>query len=217
LIVLEDSERADFRMRYFNSDGREGSMCGNGGRCITAFAMHLGLCDSEANFEGIDGRHTASLLPDGMIRLKLINVKGISKLDDGYLLDTGSPHFVKFVQDLEELDVAREGRKIRHQARFAPGGANVNFVEPGSAPDQISVRTFERGVEAETYSCGTGVTAAAICSYFRQNTDIITYDIQTLGGKLNVSFKVKTKEEFSEVYLSGPAVQVFTGSIILDT
>jgi diaminopimelate epimerase len=215
LIVLEDSERADFRMRYFNANGREGSMCGNGGRCITAFAKHLGLCDSEANFEGIDGRHTASLLPDGMIRLKLINVKGISELDDGYLLDTGSPHFVKFVQDLEGLDVGLDGKNIRHQARFAPGGVNVNFVESGSAPGQISVRTFERGVEAETYSCGTGVTAAAICAYFDQKTDIISYDIQTLGGKLNVSFQVKNQEEYTEVFLTGPAVQVYTGSIEL--
>ena len=216
LIVLENSESADFKMHYFNADGREGSMCGNGGRCITAFANHLGLCDSEAHFEGIDGRHTASLLPDGTIRLKLIDVKGIRKLEDGYLLDTGSPHFVKFVRGLDGLDVGREGEKIRQQARFAPGGVNVNFVERGSTADQISVRTFERGVEAETYSCGTGVTAAAICSYFHQKTDIISYDIQTLGGQLNVSFKVKGREEFTEVYLSGPAVWVFSGTIELN-
>jgi diaminopimelate epimerase len=228
LIILEESERADFKMRYFNADGHEGSMCGNGGRCITAFAFQLGLFSAEASFEGIDGLHSATLLPDGNIRLKLIDVHGLTSLEDGYLLDTGSPHFVKFVRGLEKLDVAYEGREIRHQDRFAPGGVNVNFVETGSSPEQISVRTFERGVEAETYSCGTGVTAAAICSYFHRKTDKISYDIQTLGGKLNVSFSVnrsavggelgeaKNNSDFTDVYLSGPAVQVYMGSIELN-
>ncbi|MEN8200981.1 MAG: diaminopimelate epimerase [Bacteroidota bacterium] len=216
LIILEEGDLADFKMRYFNADGREGSMCGNGGRCITAFAHHLGICGSEAAFEGMDGMHSASLLPNGDIRLKLKDVNAIKPDEDGYLLDTGSPHFVKFVNGLDQLDVAQEGKEIRHQARFDPGGVNVNFVETGSNPGQISVRTFERGVEAETYSCGTGVTAAAICSYFRQKTDIISYDIQTRGGNLNVSFSVQNHSNFTNVYLTGPVIQVYNGSMELD-
>lgn len=216
LIVLEEGGEADFKMRYFNADGREGSMCGNGGRCIAAFAFQLGICIREANFEGVDGKHHATLLPDGHILLRLKDPDGFTKLADGYLLDTGSPHFVKFIRGLDELDVAHEGKKIRHQSRFGPGGVNVNFVEPGSAPECISVRTFERGVEAETFSCGTGVTAAAICSYFHLKTDKITYDVQTRGGSLKVSFKARTKNRFTDVYLSGPAVQVYAGSIELN-
>lgn len=216
LIILENGEGADLKMRYFNSDGQEGSMCGNGGRCFTAFAHHLGISGSELAFEGIDGKHSASLLPLGDIRLKLKDVKGFSSLEDGYLLDTGSPHFVKFIHGLDQIDVALEGKEIRHQARFGPGGVNVNFVEMGPEPGQISVRTFERGVEAETYSCGTGVTAAAICAYLFKKTDIISYLIKTRGGKLNVSFKVQEKSLFTDVYLTGPAVKVYEGSIELN-
>lgn len=215
LIILEQGDQADFNMRYFNADGREGSMCGNGGRCITAFAHHLGITGTEASFKGIDGMHSASLLPGGDIRLKLVDVNGLKSLEDGYLLDTGSPHFVKFLSGLDQMDVAREGKEIRHQARFGPGGVNVNFVETGSRPDHISVRTFERGVEAETYSCGTGVSAAAICSYIHQKSDNFSYHIQTRGGSLKVSFKAENNNTFTKVYLTGPAVQVYEGSIEL--
>ncbi len=213
LIILEEGDPSNLRMRYYNADGNEGTMCGNGGRCFIAFAHHLKLSEAETTFEGIDGMHEATLLSDGDIRLKLKDVYGVEKMDEGYLLDTGSPHFVKFVTLLDQIDVTGEGQEIRHQKRFGSGGVNVNFCETGASPDQISVRTFERGVEAETYSCGTGVSAAAICSYLHHKSDIFTYQVHTLGGELKVSFQALENGHFTEVYLTGPAQRVYEGSI----
>jgi len=213
LIILESSEGYDFSMRYFNADGREGSMCGNGGRCIVAFAHRLGITGTDAAFEGIDGSHHATILPGGDIRLKLSDVSGIHALEDGYLLDTGSPHFVKFVENLDQIAMELEGKEIRHQSRFGTEGVNVNFVEAGKEHATLRVRTFERGVEAETWSCGTGVTAAAICTYFHQKTDNIAYRIGTRGGDLQVSFQPMPKDCFTEVYLTGPASHVYDGAI----
>ncbi|MDF1574822.1 MAG: diaminopimelate epimerase [Bacteroidales bacterium] len=213
LIFLEKSSRFDFTMRYYNADGKEGTMCGNGGRCITAFARRLGITGRETVFEGIDGTHSASIGTHGEIRLKLADVSGIQQLEDGYLLNTGSPHFVILAANLEETDVEGIGAEIRKQKRFGPGGVNVNFLEADASSAQIAVRTFERGVEAETWSCGTGVTAAAItaCSHF--NTDIRSYQVRTRGGMLNVSFRVLDKQNFSEIYLTGPASYVYDGSV----
>jgi diaminopimelate epimerase len=213
LIILEKSENFDFTMRYFNADGCEGSMCGNGGRCIVAFAHKLGITGTETTFEGRDGIHSASILEDGTIRLKLSDVTGIRSLEDGYLLDTGSPHFVKFVAKLEEVVMEVEGKKIRHQPRFGTEGVNVNFVEAGSESDTLFVRTFERGVEAETWSCGTGVTAAAICSHFHQKSDIVSYHVSTKGGDLQVNFQAGPNLRYSNVYLTGAASHVYDGAI----
>jgi len=213
LIILEESKRYDFTMRYFNADGREGSMCGNGGRCITAFARSLGIIKTDTTFEGIDGTHEASIQSNGEIRLKLVDVDGIDKLSDGYLLDTGSPHFVHFVNNIEEVAVEIAGAEIRQQERFSPGGVNVNFVELGSASHEIRVRTFERGVEGETLSCGTGVTAAAITTYFHSRSDNLSYKVRTRGGELQVSFKTPADKHFTEIYLSGPTLHVYDGSI----
>jgi len=213
LIILEESKHFDFTMRYFNADGREGTMCGNGGRCITAFARALGICGVQTTFEGIDGVHEASILSNGEIRLKLIDVSEIDRLEDGYLLNTGSPHFVNFVSKLEQIEVEREGAEIRHQSRFGKGGVNVNFVELGPATNEITVRTFERGVEGETWSCGTGVAAAAISAFFHSGTDNLSYQVHTRGGKLNVSFKSLANQHFTEIYLIGPASHVYDGTI----
>lgn len=213
LIVLELSKDHDFAMRYFNSDGKEGSMCGNGGRCIAAFARQLGITGNEMSFEGIDGIHFASLLPDSNIRLKLKNVRGIQTLDDGYLLDTGSPHFVKFVKGLDQIRMDVEGREIRQQSRFGKDGVNVNFVEADMTGDSFFVRTFERGVEAETWSCGTGVTAAAISFYHHHKSDKVSYPVRTKGGELQVDFQVGPDLCFTDVYLSGPASHVYDGTI----
>jgi diaminopimelate epimerase len=188
-------------------------MCGNGGRCITAFARDLGIIGTHTSFEGIDGAHEASILHNGDIRLKLIDVKGIQQLKDGYLLNTGSPHFVSFVKELEHLDVEHSGRQIRHEARFGREGVNVNFVQRMHAPDSIRVRTFERGVEGETWSCGTGVTAAAISACFDSGNDFPAYKVHTRGGTLEVSFKNPEKGTYSEIYLSGPASHVYDGTI----
>ncbi len=213
LIILRESALLDFRMQYFNADGYESSMCGNGGRCIAAFACDLGIIRMETRFEGIDGDHEATLMPNGEIRLKLKDVDGVRWIEDGYLVDTGSPHFIKYVSQLEDLNVDKEGREIRNQARFGSKGVNVNFVQTTRGSNKISVRTYERGVEAETYSCGTGVTAAAICSYFHFKSDIFSYHVHTLGGNLNVSFKAQHHTHFTDVFLTGPAVRVYEGSI----
>lgn len=213
LIVLEESAKADFRMRYFNSDGKEGTMCGNGGRCITRFAAHLGVIGNDTTFEGIDGLHQATLLPDGNILLRLKDVKGIRKLEDGFLLDTGSPHFIQFVTDLETFDVEKRGREIRNQARFGKGGVNVNFVVTTGSGPEISVRTYERGVEEETLSCGTGVTAAVICAAVKRPSDDQSYKVKTRGGILQVSFRKLTENHFTEIRLNGPAKRVFEGTL----
>ena len=213
LIILEESKRFDFTMRYFNADGKEGTMCGNGGRCITAFARGLGISSNDATFEGIDGTHEGSILSNGEIRLKLMDVGGIDQLADGYLLDTGSPHFVNFVSKLEQIEVELEGAEIRHQLRFGKGGVNVNFVELGPATDEITVRTFERGVEGEAWSCGTGVAAAAISASFHSGSDNLSYQVLTRGGKLNVTFKSSANQHFNEIYLTGPASHVYDGTI----
>lgn len=213
LIVLGLSKGFDFAMKYFNADGREGSMCGNGGRCIVAFARQLGLTEMDTRFEGIDGVHSASFLANGHIRLKLSDVEGIRELEDGYLLNTGSPHFVKFVRDLESIEMNLEGKKIRHESRFGKEGVNVNFVEELDAENTLFVRTFERGVESETWSCGTGVTAAAISSFMRKKTNNITYHILTRGGELEVDYRVSEEKRFTDVYLSGPVSHVYDGTI----
>lgn len=213
LIILDKSTDFDFTMRYFNADGGEGTMCGNGGRCITAFAQHLGIMGNTTSFEGIDGTHTASLLPNGEVQLKLSDVTGLERLNDGFLLNTGSPHFVKFVTNLKEIDVGREGAEIRHQERFGEGGVNVNFVEAGLSAGKIAVRTFERGVEGETLSCGTGVTAAVLSTHFHLKSDRSSYQAETRGGELNVSFKSHEQQHFTHIYLTGPALHVYDGSI----
>jgi diaminopimelate epimerase len=213
LIILEKNQRFDFTMRYFNADGREGTMCGNGGRCIAAFARKLGIIKSHTTFEGIDGPHEASILHTGEIRLKLKDVEGIEQLEDGYLLNTGSPHFVRFVKELDQIPVDQAGAEIRHQERFGQGGVNVNFVEAGPAANQIGVRTFERGVEGETWSCGTGVAAAAIASCFHFGSDIFSYAVQTRGGQLHVEFKSHSAQNYMEIYLTGPASHVYDGAI----
>jgi len=188
-------------------------MCGNGGRCITAFAKNLEIIDTHTTFEGIDGAHEASVQNNGDIRLRLVDVTGIDRLEDGYRLNTGSPHFIKFVNNIEQIPVELEGAKIRHQERFGTEGINVNYVELGSARNEIKVRTFERGVEGETWSCGTGAAAAAITTYFHSRHDNLSYEVRTRGGELKLSFKTEGKRKFKEVYLTGPASHVYDGAI----
>ncbi len=215
LILLLNHKDAAFRMKYFNSDGEEGTMCGNGGRCITAFARDLGVIDGDTGFVGVDGLHEAKILPGGLISLKMIDVMGVKTLEDGYIVQTGSPHFVTFRNSVAEIDVYNEGRQIRHQSRFANEGVNVNFVETLS-PGSIKMRTFERGVENETLACGTGSVAAAISTWYRQKTDKISYSIEAPGGKLKVSFIPQKNGSFTDVWLEGPALFVFRGSVTME-
>ena len=207
LILLENHPAADFRMVYFNADGNLSSMCGNGGRCIVHFAKFLGIITSEANFEAVDGMHSATI-EGKQVRLKMNDVSDISISDDFVFLNTGSPHHVTMVTQLEQFDVYSEGKKIRNQ-QYGKAGANVNFVAQ-EGNNTFSVRTYERGVEDETLSCGTGVTAVAIAMHAMGNTTSETIDLKTPGGHLQVSF-VKKDATYTKVHLMGPAKQVFKG------
>lgn len=210
LMLLEPEDGYDFKMVYYNSDGNESTMCGNGGRCITAFAKHLGVIENEAKFIAIDGDHTATVHNDGRVSLQMQDVNTVNSFDDHTEVDTGSPHFIAWVDDVEAIDVYQQGKAIRNRDKYQPKGINVNFVERTN--NGISVRTYERGVENETLSCGTGVTAATIASSNSQDKEVST-DIQTPGGQLNVSFKRAGNGLIHDVILTGPATFVFEGDI----
>lgn len=216
LMLLQNSPDYDFEMVYFNADGYEGSMCGNGGRCIVAFAHFLGAIEEECRFIAVDGPHDAKVLSDGWVELKMVDVAEVEKGEGFYFLDTGSPHYVAFAPDVAEIDVVEEGRAIRYSDRFKVEGTNVNFVQEDV--DQLIVATYERGVEDETLSCGTGVTAAALAASLQagkeMEVDGVT-DIQAKGGKLQIKF-TKTGNGFENVWLCGPATQVFQGTISIE-
>ncbi|MFW5872467.1 MAG: diaminopimelate epimerase [bacterium] len=201
----------DFEMKYFNSDGNEGTMCGNGGRCIVAFAKKLGIIEHTATFLAIDGIHEATIDMDNIVRLKMQDVIEVERNRPNYFLNTGSPHYVNFMEDIDHLDVYSEGKKIRNNVRFKKEGTNVNFAHVNN--NEIYVRTYERGVEDETLSCGTGVVATAISAGFYRESDISSYKINTLGGRLKVSFKKVNENRFENIWLEGPAEFVFKGEI----
>jgi diaminopimelate epimerase len=201
----------DFEMVYFNADGSESTMCGNGGRCLVAFAQFLKIFDTECVFKAIDGAHDAKINANGWVELKMIDVKNIEVGNDYFLMNTGSPHYVVFAEDLTDINVYENGRAIRYSDRFAREGVNVNFVEIRK-DGSIEVATYERGVEDETFSCGTGVTAAAI-SYFLKKEISNEIPIKTKGGDLAVRFRKNTEGVFENVWLCGPASQVYKGEV----
>lgn len=210
LILLEPSSKADFKMVYYNSDGNQSTMCGNGGRCIVAFAHFLGLFKQTCLFEAIDGMHQARF-SEGIVHLKMIDVPKITKVENDFVLDTGSPHYVQYAEDLKNLPVFDKGKSIRYSESFKKEGINVNFAEV-LEEDSLFVRTYERGVEDETFSCGTGVTASAL-TYMKEKASNHV-NIQVLGGRLEV--KADSKEDgFENIWLIGPAEQVFSGKIEL--
>jgi len=211
LMLLNLKEGFDFAMQYYNADGKESTMCGNGGRCLVKFAYQQGLHKDSYTFLAADGPHEAEIDLNGWVRLRMKNVEGVEAGADHSLLNTGSPHFVKFVADVRGRDVREEGREIRYSKPFAQDGINVNFVE-NLDDHTIYVRTYERGVEDETYSCGTGVTAAALMA-FHNEIGFNQVDVQTLGGKLSVEFERDDDSHYSNIWLVGPAVYVFKGEI----
>ena len=211
VMLLNKLTGYDFEMKYFNSDGNESSMCGNGGRCIVKFASSLGIHKNSYHFKAIDGDHEAEIEGSGKVRLKMKDISEIEVHSNYFVVDTGSPHFVKYVDDLEIYDVANKGREIRNSSKFQEKGINVNFVEPIGS-DEIFVRTYERGVEDETQSCGTGVTASAIVSAHNDNGFNLV-EVKTPGGKLTVEFDKIDENHFENIWLSGPAELVFSGSI----
>ncbi|MDX5348201.1 MAG: diaminopimelate epimerase [Hymenobacteraceae bacterium] len=208
-ILLQNHPDFDFEMVYFNADGRLGSMCGNGGRCVVRFAKQLGVIQDVAYFLAADGDHHASV-EGNLIHLRMNDVHQIENTGNDYFLNTGSPHYIQFVDDVEKLNVFESGRSIRYNDRFAAEGTNVNFVQ--KQPDNsIFVRTYERGVENETYSCGTGVTAAALANYVKHGGES-PLRIRTLGGELQVAFE-QEGDSFTDIYLIGPAEKVFRGTV----
>ncbi len=215
LMLLNNKRGYDFDMKYYNSDGREGSMCGNGGRSIAQFARHLGVIHDSARFMAVDGAHEATLEKDNWVRLRMNPVHSVQHKEDHFILNTGSPHYVKKVGDVRAIDVDKEGAEIRYSPAFAEKGINVNFVQV-KGDGKMYVRTYERGVEEETYSCGTGVTASALVlggSHAAEKNATQKVDVETLGGHLSVEFKKINDQNFEDIWLCGPATLVFKGEI----
>lgn len=211
-ILLEKSEETDFKMIYFNADGNESSMCGNGGRCIVAFAKKLGIIEGNTTFLATDGLHFASIDND-IINLQMKDVRSVEIFKNHSFLNTGSPHHVTFCNTVKDLDIKKLGKKIRYGAPYFEEGTNVNFVEQIST-NTFDVRTYERGVEDETLACGTGVTAVAIAAHNINKTAYNSIILNVLGGQLEVSFN-KEDNIYKNVFLKGPAQFIFEGNIII--
>ncbi|KUJ52265.1 diaminopimelate epimerase [Chryseobacterium sp. JAH] len=210
LIKINNAEDVDFEVDYYNSDGSK-SFCGNGARCSVAFANFLSIFkNNKTVFTAIDGLHEAEIDGD-IVKLKMGDVDAINNDGDDSVLDTGSPHYVKYVRDISNFNVFAEGNSIRNSENYQEKGINVNFVE-NISDDEIFVRTYERGVEDETYSCGTGVTASALT--FLQKSNLTSIKVKTLGGDLKV-YAEKNGDSFREIWLEGPAKQVFSGKVDL--
>jgi diaminopimelate epimerase len=215
LIRIVKKDGFDFEMVYYNSDGKLGSMCGNGGRCAVAFAHSLKMVDTETNFLAFDGPHEAIVVSDDpmVIKLKMSDVFHIDHDEEALVLNTGSPHYVAFVETYKGIDVYQEGRAIRNSTEYRSEGINVNFVKVDD--DVIHVRTYERGVEDETLSCGTGLTASVLAaSYAGKISNAHECKVITPGGKLKVHFN-KADTGFDQIWLEGPAEAVFSGTIML--
>jgi len=209
LMLLENTDGFDFKMVYYNSDGNESTMCGNGGRCISAFSKYLGIADTKGTFLAIDGSHEFVISNDE-VQLKMIDVAEISNEDNNYVLCTGSPHYVSFRNEINKTDIVSEARKIRYNDTYKTRGINVNFAEEKDG--KIWMRTYERGVEDETLSCGTGTVAVALATAEKNNISKGRIEILTPGGNLGVSF-VKEGTTFTDIWLEGPAKLVFEGTI----
>lgn len=213
LMLLNTKPDYDFEMKYYNADGKESSMCGNGGRCLVRFANQVGIHKSIYKFIAIDGDHLAEIDNDGWIRLKMQDVNKIEEHAAHYILNTGSPHFVKFAANVHDIDVVETGREIRYSPAFEKEGINVNFVEM-MKNDSIFVRTYERGVEDETLSCGTGVTASALVAAHNDN-GFNRVEVKTPGGHLSVEFDKADEDHYTNIWLCGPAEFVYKGEIEL--
>lgn len=212
VMLLNERPGYDFEMKYYNADGKEGSMCGNGGRCMIKFVYHLGIHREMYKFLAVDGMHEAEIDTDGIVSLHMKDVRNIRKFHNDYILDTGSPHYIKLVTHVMDMDVYKKGYEIRHSKEFEDEGINVNFVEQTDEPDKIIVRTFERGVEDETLSCGTGVTAAALVCYHNEN-GFNEVEVKTLGGQISVEFDRIDDNRYENIWLCGPAEKVFEGPV----
>lgn len=218
-MILADSRDYDFAMRYFNSDGPEATMCGNGGRCIAWFADLLGIGGDRKVFEAVDGLHTADIISrcgaEAQVRLQMVDVARVEVDEQGdMLLDTGSPHLVRVVESLD-MNVCAEGAALRYGPKTAPtGGANINFVQV-LGEGELALRTYERGVEDETLACGTGATATAIAICHTRQPEVRHFELAARGGGLQVDFATDGSGSYTDIYLTGPACFVFAGEIQL--
>jgi diaminopimelate epimerase len=218
LMLIEKHPDFDFNLVYYNRDGSQ-SLCGNGSRAAVHMASALGLVNGKAKFNAYDGKHAAEILSDGTIKLRMNDVAEVKQKGDDFFLNTGSPHFIRFVKNIQGYPVFDEGKSIRYSSEYKPGGTNVNFIEL-LGNNTIYVRTYERGVEDETLSCGTGVVAAAIASSFKGYSSPV--QVKTRGGNLSVDFKKSTPAAqngqsgtFTDIFLAGPAKMVFEGDLEL--
>jgi diaminopimelate epimerase len=214
VILIEKHNDWDFMMNYYNSDGKIGSFCGNGSRAAVHFSKQIGLCNEKAHFMACDGAHLAEFISANEIKVRMHEVKEYLRTGKNIIVDTGSPHFVQFVKNVDKVDVIKSGRKIRNEKRFMPSGINVNFVEE-EKENSFRMRTYERGVEDETWSCGTGTVAAAIAYAIlkKNNKKNQSYKISSPGGKLKIVFERDGENVFSKIWLQGNAIPVFGGSI----
>ena len=214
LMMIDNCDHADFEMNYYNSDGKLGTMCGNGGRCIVAFAYHMNYVKENCTFMAVDGLHQAEVLENGLVRISLHVQSDPVPYEQDFVIDTGSPHYIAFIHDIDQLDMVSFGRSIRYSEQFLDKGINVNAVEI-IQDGQLKIRTYERGVEGETLACGTGVTAAA-CVYIHKNKhlDLNQVEVWAKGGVLKVIFDSDTHLK-TKIYLEGPAQLVFEGSILV--
>jgi diaminopimelate epimerase len=211
LILLENDNATDFRMVYYNSDGNQSSMCGNGGRCLVAFAKERNVINNSCTFIATDGLHYATIADDGNVSLQMIDVSSITMESDYTFMNTGSPHHVQMVEDLENYNIKENGAAIRYGELYGAAGSNINFVNKINE-DTFSLRTYERGVEDETLACGTGATAVAIAMNATGQTNATSIKLNVEGGKLEVSFD-KVDDKYTNVFLKGPAEFVFKGEI----
>lgn len=219
VMILADDSQVDFAMRYFNADGSEATLCGNGSRCISLFARHCGIVEDDFAFRAVDGIHRARFVDirgeAATVCVEMMPVGKIETLMDGWFLDTGSPHYVTLCPDVSKIDVPLLGRELRYMPQLEPyNGANINFMQI-AGPDQIRLRTYERGVEDETLACGTGSVAAALtASMLNEGIDQVT--VHAVGGDLSVNFRHLPDGGFDRITLTGPARRVFTGTIDTD-
>lgn len=211
LIIIRNHLDSDFEMDYYNADGSQ-SFCGNGSRCAQAYAKALGLIQDQSTFLAIDGIHKGKSVGSDFAT-KMGDVKVVQQLGDDYFINTGSPHYIRYVEDVDAIDVYAEGRKIRYSDAYREQGTNVNFVSEDDG--FLRVRTYERGVEGETFSCGTGVTAVAISFLFKNRLDSKQVKILTRGGELRIALNKKSDREYNDIWLVGPAVEVFKGKFDL--
>lgn len=208
-IFIENSDRADFQMDFYNPDGSQ-SFCGNGSRCAVLFAKMLGIVNGATDFEAIDGIHEAEI-EDNNVKIKMNDVGEIERIDEDYFLDTGSPHYISYCDDKDDRDIVEFGREIRYSERFKTKGTNVNLIKEISI-DQIDLRTYERGVENETFACGTGATAAGLVQASKNQAAHGIIDVKVKGGDLKIHYQ-KKGTGFENVWLEGPAKFVFKGEI----